>query len=121
MEVVLKPLGCVGCLGTVLSLGLMPLARRRVESGFPHWLTEAGMRLRNGDEIPWQRIERVWRSDTYVIDRYVFTQYVIWHSQGRVTFPTHRIRNADVAIAYLIAHLPPGVRVEEGSPTVLRG
>jgi hypothetical protein len=121
VEVVLKPLGCVGCLGTMLSLGLMPLFRRHIESKFPRMLSETGMQLRSGADIPWSGIKRVWKSDTYAMDRYVFTQYVIWHAAGRVTFPTHRLQGADAVIAYIIAHLPLGVRLEEGSPTILRG
>jgi hypothetical protein len=120
MNVELNPLGCVGALGALLSLGLMPLVRRRHERQFPQMLSDAGMQLRSGRNIPWTDFKRAHSSATYRRERYKFTQYTFWHSTGRVTFPSHRIADAAAVVQYIAARLPAGVAIQEGCPTVIR-
>jgi hypothetical protein len=121
VDVTLRPLGCVGCLGSVLSLGLMPLVRRHHERQYPRELSSAGMRLRGGAFIPWAAFQRARRSDNHLLDRYLFTQFTFWHAQGRVTFPSHRLTDAAAVLRHIETHLPAGVEIEVGAPTILRG
>ncbi len=75
MDVRLKPLGCVGGIGAVLSLGLLPLLRRSQEAQFPASLTDDAMILRNGTRIPWTAFTRVKATDAYVNRAYQHTLY----------------------------------------------
>jgi hypothetical protein len=120
VKIELNPLGCIGVLGALLSLGLMPLVRRSHERQFPRTLSDTGMQLRSGRNILWTDFVRAHSSATYRRDRYLFTQYTFWHSGGRVTFPSHRIADAQAVIRYITARLPASVAIQEGSPTVLR-
>jgi hypothetical protein len=119
VEVKLGPLGCVGVLGAVLSFGLSPLVRRRHERQYPGRLLEDAMVLRDGTRIPWRDITRVWKSETYSNQRWLFTQFVITHVRGKVKFPSHRLQDARAVLGFIVAHLPSGVTVEDGAPTVL--
>jgi hypothetical protein len=119
MEVKLGPLGCVGVLGAVLSFGLLPLVRRRHERQYPGRLLEDAMILRDGTRIPWRDITRLWKSETYSNQRWLFTQFVLTHAQGKVKFPSHRLQDPREVLTFIVAHLPAGVSVEDGAPTVL--
>jgi hypothetical protein len=119
MEVTLRPLGCVGVLGAVLSFGLLPMVRRRHERQYPGLLLEDAMVLRDGTRIPWRDITRLWKSETYSNQRWLFTQYVLTHTRGKVKFPSHRLQDSRAVVTFIVAHLPGGVSVEDGAPTVL--
>ncbi len=109
MDVRLRPLGCVGQLGAVLSLGLLPLLKRSQEAQFPASFTDDAMILRNGTRIPWTAFTRIKATDVYLNRAYQHTLYELWHPGGRLHFPTHRIDDADSVVKFILGHLPPGV------------
>lgn len=109
MDVRIRPLGNLGCVGGVLSLGLLPLILRSHEKQFPASLTDDGMRLRNGVHIPWSSITRFRARDVLLNGRKQHTLYELWHPGGRVHFPSHRIEDADRVVDYMVRHLPPGI------------
>jgi hypothetical protein len=115
MEVRLKPLGCVGQLGAVLSLGLLPIVQRRQFRQFPGQLTDDAMVLRNGARIPWNSLTGFKATDLYVQGIQMNTQYELWHKGGRVHFTARQIQDIEAVVTFILRHLPPGA-AERGGP-----
>lgn len=109
MDVELKPRGCVDSLGTVLSLGLLPILQRSKERQLPLRLDEETMTLRDGRQIRWSDFTRLRATDLYYNRRPIGTLYELWHPGGRIYFDTHRLLNADAVVQFVLSHLPPEV------------
>lgn len=112
MKVELKPLGCLGVIGAVFSLGLLPLVVRAQEKQFPALLTEEGMSLRNGARVAWAAFTRVHATDFFVEGKHINCTYELWHKGGKVHFPARRIANIDDVVQFIANHLPPGVEIK---------
>lgn len=110
MDVRLRSLGCVGRLGGVLSLGLLPLVLRKHENQFPLRLEGDSMILRSGARIPWSAFTRVRATEILLNGRYQHTLYELWHPGGRIHFPSHRIEDAESVVKFVMAHLSPNVQ-----------
>jgi hypothetical protein len=108
MDVRLKSLGCMGQIGTVLSLGLLPLLLRSQQAQYPATLSADAMMLRNGTTIPWRAFTRFKPTDVYVNGIYMNTLYELWHTDGRrVHFSSHQVQDADAVVKFIVSHLPP--------------
>ena len=107
MNVQLKSLGCIGRIGTVLSLGLLPLLLRSQQAQYPATLSADAMILRNGTKIPWHAFTRFKTTDVYVTGVYMNTLYELWHTGGRVHFSSHQVQDADAVVKFIVTHLPP--------------
>ncbi len=107
MDVRLKSLGCMGQIGAVLSLGLLPLLLRSQQTQYPATLSADSMILRNGTKIPWHAFTRFKATDVHVNGVYMNTLYELWHTDGRVHFSSHQVQDADAVVKFIVTHLPP--------------
>lgn len=109
MDVRLKPPGCATKLGTVLSLGLLPIVQRSQFRQFPASLDDRGMVLRNGIRIPWQSFTRFRSTGAYVNKTYINTTYELRHPGGTVRFLSNQVEDAEAVVAFILSRLPPEV------------
>jgi hypothetical protein len=109
MEVRFRPLRCLDCLASVLSLGFLPLFFWFYRRQMPAKLTEEGMILGSGRAIPWGDFTRVKITDHYFRDAFVGTRYLLWHRHGRVEIGTDKVQNSQAVMQHIMNHLPPTV------------
>lgn len=106
--------GCLWLFTAVASLGLAPLIAGRYYRQMPQRLSDDGMTLRNGRQIPWSAFTRVAATDIYLGSglnkRYMKTRYVLTYAGGKVDLQTDTIRDADRVMAYVLERVPPQAR-----------
>lgn len=109
MEIRLRPGGCAEKLAAVFSFGLSVLVLRSYRRQLPARLTDDSMLLRDGREIPWNRFTRIQATDVYYRRVFIGTRYQLWYQGGKNEFATNKIEDSQAVVAFVIAHLPPGV------------
>jgi hypothetical protein len=109
MEIRFRNLRCLDYIAGVLSLGCLPLFFWFYRRQLPARLTEEGMVLRSGRQIPWSAFTKLKATEVHYGDALVGTRYELWHSSGKVEIGTDKIQNAQAIVDYVMAHLPPPV------------
>jgi hypothetical protein len=113
IEVQLRP-GVHGCVSVplgCLTLGVMPLLVRQGEGHFIRRMDEAGIETRNGKHVAWGEIGRAQRTTSRIgtSGGTLSDEILLYGPSGRVSLPLWRTVNAEEALSFLLAHLPPSV------------
>jgi hypothetical protein len=98
--------GCVWLMGSVFSLGLMPLMLRRLERQLPARFSDDEMVLRNGTRIPWSQFTGGSGTRVMMNDTYIGTRWILKHAGGKVEIQTDKIENPDEVMRFILARIP---------------
>jgi hypothetical protein len=88
----------------------MPLLVRQGEGHFIRRMDEAGVETRDGKRYAWSEFGRVQRVQSRMgraSSGSLSDEYLLYATGGRVSLPLWRTVNAQEALDYVLAHLPP--------------
>ena len=115
MEVTIRPPlgGCMMVFAAVMSLGLYPLLRPRMERHFIARMDDTGFETRAGKRFAWQDVELIRHVVNEVKGARVSDEYLVWTSKGRSSLPVWRATHPNEALDYLIQRAPQAAWVKE--------
>ncbi len=111
MELKLRPIRRVWLLvlGSVLTLGLLPLFRAWRRRRQIWRMEDRGFQTRGGKLIAWTQVTGVRRVAAPIGSDRMIDEWILSTRRGRVSLPLWRIEAPEQAARYVRMHLPQGV------------
>jgi hypothetical protein len=112
MDVTLRPapFGCLMAVLGIMTLGLIPLARRFAERHFIRRMDDAGFETRGGRRIAWNEVTSLRRITTTMGSGTLSDELVMSTRRGRASLPVWRAEKAAEVVEFAMRRLPPDVR-----------